>query len=65
MVSYGLGFRYKAEYVKEYIEAAQPVWGVGEYWDTCAYTEEAFRLDYNQGECACNEVGCHGGRGSG
>ena len=41
---------YEAQYVKEYIAAAQPVWAVGEYWDACAYTGEAFRLDNNQGE---------------
>lgn len=46
----GCGCSYEARYVKEYIGAAQPVWAVGEYWDACAYTGEAFKLDYNQGE---------------
>ncbi|KAH9625466.1 hypothetical protein KSS87_008129 [Heliosperma pusillum] len=37
---------YAAKYVKEYIERVEPVFCVGEYWDSCNY--ENGRLAYNQ-----------------
>uniref|UniRef100_A0A803MX32 Alpha-amylase n=1 Tax=Chenopodium quinoa TaxID=63459 RepID=A0A803MX32_CHEQI len=37
---------YAANYVKEYIEDAKPVFCVGEYWDSCNY--HTGRLAYNQ-----------------
>ncbi|XP_011628934.1 probable alpha-amylase 2 isoform X1 [Amborella trichopoda] len=36
---------YAAKYVKEYVEKAQPLFSVGEYWDSCNYCPQ---LDYNQ-----------------
>lgn len=40
-------FSYSAEYVREYIEGAKPIFSVGEYWDSCNYNGDY--LDYNQG----------------
>ncbi|KAM7252891.1 hypothetical protein ACFE04_025509 [Oxalis oulophora] len=37
---------YAAKYVKGYIEGAKPMFSVGEYWDSCNYTDTV--LDYNQ-----------------
>ncbi|GAA0152790.1 hypothetical protein Leryth_010649 [Lithospermum erythrorhizon] len=37
---------YSSKYMKEYIEAAKPVFSVGEYWDSCNY--RGSYLDYNQ-----------------
>ncbi|THF95992.1 hypothetical protein TEA_009395 [Camellia sinensis var. sinensis] len=37
---------YSANYVKEYIEGAKPVFSVGEYWDSCNYNGQ--RLEFNQ-----------------
>ncbi|XP_052488505.1 probable alpha-amylase 2 isoform X4 [Gossypium raimondii] len=37
---------YSAKYVKEYIEAAKPIFSVGEYWDSCNYSGSV--LEYNQ-----------------
>lgn len=34
-------------YVKEYIEASNPAFAIGEYWDSLAY--EGGNLCYNQG----------------
>lgn len=39
---------YKANFVKEYIEEADPDFSVGEYWDTCNYVDNGTHLDYNQ-----------------
>lgn len=38
---------YSAQYVKEYIGAAKPLFSVGECWDSCNYNGHG--LDYNQG----------------
>jgi hypothetical protein len=38
---------YAAKFVKEYIEASDPMFAVGEYWDSCNYTSH--HLDKNQG----------------
>lgn len=38
---------YSANYVKEYIGAAKPLFSVGECWDSCNYNGHG--LDYNQG----------------
>lgn len=35
-------------YVKEYIEASNPAFAIGEYWDSLAY--EGGNLCYNQGK---------------
>lgn len=35
-------------YVKEYIEASNPAFSIGEYWDSLAY--EGGNLCYNQGK---------------
>ncbi|KAG5542843.1 hypothetical protein RHGRI_015812 [Rhododendron griersonianum] len=37
---------YSAQYVKEYIEGAKPLFSVGEWWDSCNYT--GHHLEYNQ-----------------
>ncbi|KAL9264190.1 putative alpha-amylase 2 [Drosera capensis] len=37
---------YSPKYVKEYIEAAKPLFSVGEYWDSCSY--DGSYLAYNQ-----------------
>ncbi|KAG8384623.1 hypothetical protein BUALT_Bualt04G0137100 [Buddleja alternifolia] len=37
---------FSGEYVKEYIEASQPAFAIGEYWDSLAY--EGGNLCYNQ-----------------
>ncbi|XP_050222177.1 probable alpha-amylase 2 [Mercurialis annua] len=37
---------YSAKYVKGYIEAARPIFSVGEYWDSCNY--KGSHLEYNQ-----------------
>ncbi|KAK3276583.1 alpha-amylase [Cymbomonas tetramitiformis] len=39
---------YGGKFAKRYIEAAQPEFSVGEYWDTCRYNHSG--LDYNQDE---------------
>eukprot|EP00271_Cylindrocystis_brebissonii_P007275 TRINITY_DN20604_c0_g1_i1.p1 TRINITY_DN20604_c0_g1~~TRINITY_DN20604_c0_g1_i1.p1 ORF type:complete len:417 (+),score=66.73 TRINITY_DN20604_c0_g1_i1:499-1749(+) len=39
---------YSAGYVKEYIEAAEPVFAVGEYWDACNYSGEEYTFDFDQ-----------------
>uniref|UniRef100_A0A0C9RI29 Alpha-amylase n=1 Tax=Wollemia nobilis TaxID=56998 RepID=A0A0C9RI29_9CONI len=38
---------FAAKFVKEYIEASNPMFSVGEYWDSCNYTP-SYNLDYNQ-----------------
>ncbi|XP_050943744.1 probable alpha-amylase 2 isoform X2 [Cucumis melo] len=37
---------FSAKFVKEYIEAAKPMFSIGEYWDSCNYN--GHDLDYNQ-----------------
>lgn len=39
---------FAGEYVKEYIEASNPAFSIGEYWDSLAY--EGGNLCYNQGK---------------
>lgn len=39
---------YSAKFVKEYIEAAKPIFSIGEYWDSCNYNGND--LDHNQGK---------------
>lgn len=39
---------FAAKFVKEYIEAAKPMFSVGEYWDSCNYSPPSYHLDYNQ-----------------
>lgn len=38
--------------MKEYIEASNPAFSIGEYWDSLAY--EGGNLCYNQGEIYLN-----------
>lgn len=40
--------RYSAKFVKEYVEASEPEFAVGEFWDSCSY--DGVALDYNQGK---------------
>jgi alpha-amylase len=43
--------RYSPDFVKTYIEAAQPDFAVGEYWDACSYgPEPECVLEPNQDE---------------
>ena len=37
---------YAGDFVREYVDATVPALAVGEYWDTCGYTDGV--LDYNQ-----------------
>lgn len=39
---------FSGTYVKEYIEASNPAFAIGEYWDSLAY--EHGNLCYNQGK---------------
>eukprot|EP01018_Ginkgo_biloba_P018376 Gb_04803 [translate_table: standard] len=39
---------FAGKFVKEYIEASEPLFTVGEYWDSCSYTPPSDHLDYNQ-----------------
>jgi hypothetical protein len=43
-----LNCRYSPKFVKEYVEESKPMFSVGEYWDSCEYTDGT--LNYNQGE---------------
>ena len=46
--AYFIAFRgFSGGYVKEYIEASNPAFAIGEYWDSLAY--EGGNLCYNQG----------------
>ena len=40
--------------MKEYIEAAKPMFSIGEYWDSCNYN--GHDLDYNQGNMMMHYV---------
>lgn len=42
---------FSGSYVKEYIEASNPSFAIGEYWDSLAY--EGGNLCYNQGIADC------------
>ena len=48
MNAFLLGRGFAGEYVKEYIEASNPAFAIGEYWDSLAY--EGGNLCYNQGK---------------
>lgn len=37
---------YPGEFLKEYVDATVPQMAIGEYWDTCEYTNGV--LNYNQ-----------------
>ncbi|CAL9154333.1 unnamed protein product [Musa hybrid cultivar] len=39
---------YDPKFVKEYVEESEPVFSVGEYWDSCNYVAPDYRLDDNQ-----------------
>jgi len=41
---------FSGTYVKEYIEVSNPVFAIGEYWDSLGY--EHGSLCYNQGYCS-------------
>jgi alpha-amylase len=42
-------FSFAAKFVREYVEALDPMFSVGEYWVSCNYDPSSNHLDYNQG----------------
>ncbi|CAA6666741.1 unnamed protein product [Spirodela intermedia] len=39
---------YSPKFVKEYVEHSKPIFSVGEYWDSCNYSQSSHSLDCDQ-----------------